>query len=194
MTTVLPRPRSRRWIVFFAILALLGFLAIVAPLIYNLSIQLQPEQLDAARLRWRERAYTNYDLECLRQVRSGGEEVKSQYIVRIRDGRISLVAEDGELLYAEPSLAVFAGSSSLCLAMENPRRYDMVALFDEIEKALRQSAAAKRKFYLKADFENDGHPSHFVSYDPSTKDRIELFIKLSINNSPRSGSDSRFPR
>ncbi len=181
MSTPVPRRRSRNWLFFFAVLTALSVVALVAPLIYNLSIQLQPRQLIDARHRWEERAAANYDLECLRQVRRGGQEEKSQYLARVRGGRIVAVVEDGELIYADPSLAVIVGSSAAGLSQLDPTPYDMPALFAEIDSVLRQSAAAERRFYLKADFEKDGHPSHFVSYDPRTKSRVEWFIKLSFD-------------
>lgn len=177
MPSPLPR-HSRRWLAFFVVLAALAIVALIAPLIYNLSVQLRPEQLSAARQRWQENAHANYDLEYLLKNRREGQEEKMSSRVQVRGGRIVAVAEEGELVYVDPSLALVAGCGGLALAADNPERYGMEALFDEIETALRQRAPADRRFYLKADFEKDGHPSHFVSYDPHTKGRVEWFIKL----------------
>jgi hypothetical protein len=179
MSTAVPRRRSRRWIVYFVVLAALGVAAIVTPLIYNMSVQLRPEQLADARRRWRDNSPANYDLECLINNRRGGQEGKSQYRAQVRGGHVVAVVVDGELVYVEASLASVAGCAAFALSEDTPERYDMAALFDEMESALRQSAAAERRWYLKADFEADGHPSHYVSYVPSTKDRIEWFVKLS---------------
>jgi hypothetical protein len=180
MTATLPRRRSRRWIGFFVVLAVLGVAAIVAPLVYNLSIQLRPEQLADARWRWQENAPANYDLECLSEIRRGGQEEKSHYRLQVRGGRVVLVVQDGELVYVDPSLAVVAGSAVLALLEGNPERYGVPVLFDDIEAALRQVTTAERRSYLRADFDKDGHPSHYVHYDPSTKDRVESFVKMSL--------------
>lgn len=179
MTTSLPRRRPRRSLGFFIVLGVLSVVALVAPLIYNLSVQLRPEQWADARRRWQENAPVNYDLEYLRQSRRGGQDEKSTYRVQVRGGRIVVVAEEDELLYVDPSLALAAGVGVLALPQENPERYGMAALFDEIESALRQRQTAERRIYLKADFEKDGRPSHYVFYDSRSKDRIEWFVKLS---------------
>lgn len=179
MSTAVPRRRPRRWLGFFVVLAVLGIAAIVAPLLYNLSIQLRPEQLAEARQRWRAHELANYDLECLSQIRSGGLEEKSQSRSAVRGGRAVVVVDQGEVVYLDPSLALVAGCGASALSQIDPQRYDMAALFDEIEAALHRRAAAQRRFFLKADFEKDGHPSHFVSYDPRTKERVEWFVKLS---------------
>jgi hypothetical protein len=176
MPTALPR-HSRRWLGFFVVLAALALVALVAPLIYNLSVQLRPEQLAAARQRWQANAPANYDLECLRKSRRGGQEEIISSRLQVRGGRIVLAAEEDELVYVDPSLALIAGCG-LVLVADHPERYGMAALFDEIEAALRQRGTAEGRYYLKADFEKDGHPSHFVSYDARTKDRVEWFVKL----------------
>ena len=43
------RPRSRAWIWFFVVLIAMSAAAVALPIVYNLSIQLRPEELTAAR-------------------------------------------------------------------------------------------------------------------------------------------------
>ena len=181
MPTAEPRRRSRRWIGFFVVLAVLAIVAVLVPLLYNLSLQLRPEQLAEARQRWRANAPAAYDLEYLSQIRRGGQEERSHYRTMVRIGRVVAVVDldRGEVVYLDPSLAVVAGTAATALSSDDPSRYDMPALFDEIEAALRQSATAERRIYIKADFDKDGHLSHYVHYDPHTKDRIEWFVILS---------------
>ena len=179
MPTAVPRPRSRRWIGFFVVLAGLGIIAIVAPLLYNLSIQLRPEQLAEARRHWQDNAPIDYDLEYLSQIRRGGQEEKSQSRIMVRGGRVVVVVDQGEVVYLDPALAAVVGLGVPALSSDDPERYGVPALFDEIEAGLRQSATMERRIYLKADFEPDGLPSHYIHYDPRTKDRVEWFVKLS---------------
>lgn len=182
MTTTGPRRRSRRWIGFFVVLAILAVVAVVVPLLYNLRIQLRPEQLAEARQRWRANALTDYNMEFLSQNRRDGQEERSHYRTLVRSGRVVAVIDldQGEVIYLDPSLMMVAGTAASALSSDDPSRYDMPALFDEIETALRQSATAERHSYIKADFDKDGHLSHYVHYDPHTKDRIEWFVKLSL--------------
>jgi hypothetical protein len=181
MTTAGPRRRSRRWIGFFVVLAVLAVVAVVVPLLYNQRIQLRPEQLAEARQRWRANAPADYNMEFLSQNRRGGQEERLHYRTIVRTGRVVAVADldRGEVVYLAPSLALVAGTAASALSSDDPLRYDMPALFDEIEAALRQNATAERRTYIKADFDKDGYLSHYVHYDPHTKDRIEWFVKLS---------------
>ncbi|MGH7226308.1 MAG: hypothetical protein ACRELF_24090, partial [Gemmataceae bacterium] len=120
MRAALPRRRSRRWIAFFVVLALLGSVAIVAPVLYNLSIQLRPEQLAEARRRWQDNAPLDYDLECRRQTRRGGEENKRAYRMVVRGGLVRLIVEDGNIVYVDASLDGLAGPRVLALSGNDP--------------------------------------------------------------------------
>jgi hypothetical protein len=180
MSAGLPRRRSRRWIGFFLVLAVLGGAAVIVPIVYNLSIQLKPEQLADAQRRWRENAPANYDLEYLVKSEQGGvAAMERSYFVRVRAGRVVSVVDTGEVVYLDPSLAAVAGLAPLGISLEEPRRYGVPALFDEIERTLRQDETAARTNFATASFDpKDGHPFHYIHRVRGTKDRVEWHVKL----------------
>ena len=181
MTAAIPHRRSRRWIGFFVVLGVLSAIAVVVPLVYNLSIQLRPEQLAEARRRWQGNGPDNYDLQYLVEMKHEAdvEPEKSEYLVKVRDGRVVLVAESGEVLYLDPSLALVAGSGALAVSSEGPGSYGVPALFDRIEAARRRDEAAGRKNYTQAQFDpKDGHPLHYIHSVRGTKERVEWHVKL----------------
>jgi hypothetical protein len=177
---------SRRWLWFFAVLAVLGIVAMVVPVVYNLRLQLRPEQLAEARQRWREHAPADYTLEVLTNTTTpdGGEE-RDEYAVVVRGGQVRAVGanrklvHEKELVYADPALAVLLGPGILALPPEDLRRYGVEALFDQLEEALRHNEAAGGRNYLTAQFDPiDGHPLHCVRRIRGTKERVEWFVRL----------------
>lgn len=171
--------RPRRWIAFFLVLAVLGAVAVVVPILYNLGIQLKPEQLAEAQQRWRENAPTDYDLAYLVKSEYGGVAAQDrEYLVQVRGGRIVLVEDTGEVVYVDPALAAVAGPAPLALALDDPNRYGVPALFAEMEAALRQDATTRRNFATASFDARDGHPFHYVHRARGTRDRIEWNIKL----------------
>ncbi len=173
-------PRSRRWIGFFVVLSLLALTAIIVPIVYNLSIQLRPEQLADAKRRWHENAPADYDLEYLvKSDDEGSGTPEIRYLMQVRDGRVVLIMEGDEVLYVEPALAAVAGSPALALSSVDPHDYGVPALLAQIEAALRQADTAARRDFVKADFDpHDGHPYHFIHRVRGTKERVEWFVKL----------------
>jgi|SRR5579875_415882 hypothetical protein len=184
MTATLSPRRPRRWIGFFIILAVLAAIAIVVPLVYNLSIQLRPEQLTEARQRWQEHAPPDYDLEYLVRTTHPNQEEERAYLVQVREGRVVLVVCNSDVIYLDPALAFAAGLSVLALSSENPDQYGVPALFEAIETTLRQDEAAGRRSFATAQFDpKDGHPFHYVHRVRGTKERVEWNIQL-IRKSP----------
>lgn len=181
MPAALPPRRSRRWIGFFVVLAVLSAGAVVVPLVYNLSIQLRPEQLAEARRRWQENAPANYDLKYLAEIKheAEAEPEKSEFLVAIRDGRVVLAMVSGEVLYLDPSLAIVAGPSVLALSSGEAKHYGVSALFDEIEEALRRDEKEGTKNYTQAQFDpKDGHPLRYIHSVGRTKERVEWNVKM----------------
>jgi hypothetical protein len=157
----------------------LSLAAIVAPLVYNLWIQLRPEQLTEARQRWQENAPANYDLEYLIRTTHAGQEEEGQYRVVVRGGQVVLVVDNGDVVNLNPSLALVAGPTVFALSPADAGQYGVPALFARIEAALRQDEAAGRRSFSTAQFDpKDGHPFHYVHRVQGTKERVEWNVKL----------------
>ena len=96
------RPRTRSWVVFFAILTLLVAAAVGLETWYNLRQQLSPEILEQARTLWQEKGPADYDLKytVTRQSRSG-----ERLHARLHGGEVADIEIDGEPL--NPALVGF---------------------------------------------------------------------------------------
>ncbi len=155
----MPHPRPNRgWIWYFAILAALSVAAIIVLVRFNLSQQLTPEQLAAARALWQERGPRNYDLEYNQQ----GSTPETRK-VWVRDGQVVRAVRDGEPLE------------------ERLYRYsDIPALFRFLADYLREDAAPGRpRVFCKAAFDpQDGHLLHYVRRVMGTSERVEITVEL----------------
>jgi len=78
--------KNKRWIWFFVVVIVLSLAAMAALISYNLSLQLKPEQLQAARELWREKGLQSYQLSYT--IKRGIEGSKDSYVVRVRNGRV----------------------------------------------------------------------------------------------------------
>lgn len=175
--------RSRLWIIFFVALAAMAVFALIVPIVYNLSIQLRPEQVVEARQRWLHNAPANYDLEYLVRTMNGDQEEADTNLVQVRGGQVVLIIYNREVVYLDPSLGSVAGLGVQALSSENPRQFGVPALFDEMEAKLHQDESAGRRHFATAQFDpKDGHPFHYVHRVASTKERVEWNIKLTLRD------------
>jgi len=172
-------PPRRHWQGFFLVLSILGVAALTIPVVYNLSLQLRPEPLAHARELWRRAAPVNYDLKWLELLDHGAGEEKYEYTLEVRGGRPQLLSCNGELLYAEPGLAVLAGPGFLALPQENPQRYGVEAMFDLMDGMLRQDASVGGRNYCTAAFDpRDGHPLRLVHRVRGAGERLEWIVRV----------------
>ena len=157
------RPRPRAWVWFFVVLAGMSAAAVALPLVYNLSIQLRPEELAAARGRWRANGPRDYDLQYQEKITENGEQTESNWSVEIRGGRVTAATCDGRALRAGdyPNLTVEGE-------------------FAEIERGLQLDLAqGARRNYATAAFDlHDGHPVHYVRRVRGSGDRLEWNVNL----------------
>jgi hypothetical protein len=157
------RPRSRAWVWYFVALLAMGAAAVTLPIVYNLSIQLRPEQATAARERWKANGPRDYDLQYQEKITESGVQTESNWFVEVRDGQVKAVTRDGQPLPASdyPNLTV---DGQLTV----------------IEKGLQLDLAeSQRRNYSTADFDpRDGHPTHYVRRVRGSGDRLEWNINL----------------
>jgi hypothetical protein len=171
-------PRYRTWVWFFLVLAVLGAIAVVVPIVYNLGLQLTPDQLAQARGRWRAAGPADYDLDYQQKLTARGETEVTVYSVQVRNRRVTAVFCNGEL-------TLLGGSAEAVLGLwprllPGPQgALDVDGMFDRMEGAVRDDAGSPRRPYVTATFDkHDGHPTRYVHRVRATGERLEWTIKL----------------
>jgi hypothetical protein len=173
------RPHNRRWIWFFVVLTALGAAAVVIPIVYNLGLQLTPQQLEQARERWRTSGPANYDLDYQERHTHNGETDETAYRVLVRDRRVTAVFCDGELtLLSGAAAALAVGPWPSALPGRCGAR-DIDGMFEHIEGQLQQDLGLSRRPYATAAFDpHDGHPTRYVRRIRGGAERLEWTVKL----------------
>jgi hypothetical protein len=140
-----PVKKNRRWIWFFVVVFALAFLATAVLIVFNLAQQLRPEQLEAARKRWREQGPRDYTMTYT--TRNNGDKDGDHFWVKVRGGRVVQSKYNGQ--------------------PEPPERFpwrSMDALFDYIEKFMRiDEEPGRPKVYVRAIFD-DQKAGSLLSY------------------------------
>ncbi len=151
--------RSSMW--FFGALAVFAVIAVTTPIVYNLSIQLTPQQLDAARSLWEQNRPDDYDLKYW--VLDGVGPVRTEVAVVVRAGRAQSFERNGERV-----------------GVEEAGRYGVTALFDLMEENLRKdSGPGAPRVYACAFFDpKDGHPTRYVRRVRQTGERYEVIVRM----------------
>jgi hypothetical protein len=151
--------QSRGWVWFFVVLAILSAVAIGVQVWFNLRQQLTRDQLEAARALWKEKGPADYDLQYTKK-----GSVSGTFEVRVRGGRVVSATMDGQPL--ERRLYAFS---------------DMPGLFDDLERFLEMdSAPGSPRTFTKATFDmaGDGHLIHYIRSVMSTRQRVEINVRL----------------
>ncbi len=187
-TSIVASRRSRRWVWFFAVLALLGVAAVVIPIVYNLRQQLRPEQLAAARARWQQQGTRDYDLAF--EVKYDTDPRADEHMVQVRGGKVVSWIVNGEELVRAPAgtlppvpgaragdHAIHPSDEAL---LEVWKRPDVDGLFNMMQKWLDEDAASggQRNFATASFDARDGHPLHYIHRVACTRQRQEWNIKL----------------
>jgi hypothetical protein len=150
-----------RWRLFFLVLIILGSVAVTVPIVYNLSLQLKPEQIEAARQRWQANGPRDYDLDI--SSRLNDQEKADEFHVCVRDGKVT---------------KAWCNNQKLNDAEKD--RHTVERMLDYISATLRRDAeSGGKRNYAMADFDSrDGHPRRYVHRVATTKEREEWIIKL----------------
>jgi hypothetical protein len=153
-----PPRRSRTWIWYFVILAILAVLAVTIMIRYNQGQQLTREQVDQARALWQHKGPKDYDLDY-----TEAGTVTDRYRVQVRDGKVVSALRDGKPL--EERLYIF---------------HDMPALFDALDGFLQEDARpGSPRVYMVATFDStDGHLLKLVRRVMGTDQRLEINVTL----------------
>jgi hypothetical protein len=150
---------NRRWVWFFAVLAVLAVAAVVGNWYYNLSQQLTPEQLQAAEELWKKNGPRDYDLRVVRDVsgaNSSGEPTHEELLTKVRGGRVVMVTLNGRPLESR----LFPD-------------YDVEGWFDNVERFLEidHKPGALRTFTRARFAPTDGHILEYVRRVSGTRER-----------------------
>lgn len=168
----------RSWLWFFGILFLLALVALVLPIVYNLRLQLTPEQLARAEALWREKGTPNYDLDYSEQKDRNPE--RDEIWVKVRGGKAVALSWNGQLLRLDDVAGLVLGPTTRSLPPVDLSGQTVEGMFDQIETQLKQDATSTgRRNYATASFDSrDGHPVRYVHRVAGTSKRLEWQIKL----------------
>jgi hypothetical protein len=178
-------PAKHSWLWFFLLLAAAGVFAVVTPLIYNLRQQLQPEQLEAARERWKQNGPRDYDL--MWEVKQYNDQRPDEYHVVVRDGKVWVVQANRDVWLAEELATPLGGAVgpnfSAAVTERLPQHgltgYTVEAQFQTIEENLRKNAESGGMNFATAAFDKtDGHPLRYIYRVRHTPERLEWNVKL----------------
>jgi hypothetical protein len=169
---------QRSWLWFFGTVLVLAAAAIIIPIVYNLRLQLTPEQLGHARALWRERGTPNYDLDY--SERRDRDPEPDEIWVKVRGGKVVAMAINGERVRFDDVSGLVLGPVTRNLPYRDLSPYTVDGLLDQIEARLKQDESSPgRRNYATASFDSrDGHPVRYVHRNMTTKKRLEWQIKL----------------
>ena len=181
MSTSLPSApprRSRGWLWFFLILVAMSAVAITVPIVYNLSLQLRPEQLAEAERLWHEHGPRDYDLEYAEKVDPDSHIFI--YQVKVRDGRAIALVCNGKTELIDERAGLVVGSIARLGDAAEAQEHTVEGLFRQIEQALQKDAErGGRRNYVTATFDKeDGHPVRYIRRVAGSRDRVEWNIRI----------------
>lgn len=156
------KPRNRKWIWFFVIVAALGVVAAAIPLVYNLRQQLTLPMLQAARARWQQSGPKNYVLEYSKHGNASG-----LFVVTVRDGKaVSAISKST------------ADDPGRPLEPRQLGHYDMLGILEDIERFLEMDAQpGAAAAYNHAVFAEDGQLLRYVRYVGADGFRLEIRVQ-----------------
>ena len=198
-----PRPKNHGWIYFFVFVFLASVFVALFMIWYNRSIQLTPEQLDAAKKLWQESNITNYNM--IYKKRLLNDQDWTTFTVKVRDQTLPIVGAstvglmgstlgEGSLLAASALSPGRAPNPKVQEVLMNGRPleaegdhdplpyHSMDAQFRYLERFLDLDQKPNApKVYFVADFDQrNGAIIRYTRYDASQKQRVEMLFNLQI--------------
>jgi len=170
--------KQGRWWWFFLPLIALASAGVVIPIVYNLRLQLNAEQLTRAVEKWLLNGTPNYDLQYIAKYDHMPEA--DEVWIRVRDDKVVQAIVNGEVLRYDNGSGLALGLIVRTLPERDFSSLTVEGLFDKIKsQLLADSAATGRRNYATATFDvRDGHPIRYVHRVAGTKVREEFQIKL----------------
>jgi hypothetical protein len=163
------RKKNNVWAWFFAFVVLASVSVAVLMIVFNLRVQLKPEELDGAMQRWKDHGPRDYRLTVTKQINKNDPE---HYEITVRDRRVIDVRLDGQRLRNDANEPYPPGHDRL-------QWYTMDHLLREIEVFLDQDAKEGRTNYNVARFdEATGALRSYVRRDMRSNQRVEETVKL----------------
>jgi hypothetical protein len=152
--------RSRAWIGFFVVLALLTVTAISILVWLNPTVPLTPALLAEAKAKWKERGPRDYDMDYTLKKIEGTDRFHSE----VRNGDAVSVRMNDDIAL-EPRLYPY---------------YTMPALFGFIEQFMEDDAKPGRpRTFTSVLFDGvDGHLIHYVRSVAIKRERQEITVRL----------------
>jgi Family of unknown function (DUF6174) len=166
-TSPAPRKKNNSWIWFFVfiVVASVGVAAIM--IWFNVSIQLTPAALEAAKKRWQDANIQDYNL--VYKKRLNAEERAATFFVKVRGGKAQEVTMNGKPLQKEDEND------------PDPRPFhSMDSQFRYLERFMELDQKPKApKVYFVASFDpQTGAILHYIRSDSQKKQRVEMEFVL----------------
>lgn len=153
--------KSKKWIWYFLVLACLGSLAVVIPILYNLSMQLTPEKLARAQAQWQQNPLDDYQLQY--SIKVDANKQMDRYRIVIEEGQVTSAHCNGK-----------------SISLTDPLVWTIPELFQLIEDGLQKDQqTGQSKNYAIAYFEKKyGYPMRYIRRERGNRSRLEINVKL----------------
>ena len=160
MSTPPAKNHLGKWFILFLVVA--SITVAVVMIRFNLSIQLKPDQLEAAMKNWKEIGPKSYKLTYTKQI-DDNDQQRDLIVVHVVDGKVKEGTINGEPL--EERVLPY---------------HTMDRLLIDIEKFMEEdSKPGKPKVYVTADFDSKtGALRSYVRRVMGTRQRLGLTLKL----------------
>jgi hypothetical protein len=168
MTT--PRKKNHAWVWFFVFIVVASVGVAAFMIVFNLRMQLKPEQFEAAMQRWRDHGPSDYLMTFTRRINKGEPDT---FVVKVRAKKVVEVCMNGKLLRDESTKQPYpAGHAQL-------QYYTMDRLLRDIEVFMQRDVRDGRKIYNVAVFDEEtGALRRYVRSDNVTRQHVEESVKI----------------
>ena len=168
-----PRRRNRLWLWFliFVVVASVGLAGFV--IVFNMRLQLKPEQVADAIQRWKEHGPRDYLLTLTKQIGGNDQAHTDTFVVTVRDKKVIDVRMNGEPLRNQETDERYPpGHARL-------QWYSMDRMLSDVETFLERDAKAGVKNFNVAVFDTEtGALLRYVRREMGTRHRVQEDVKL----------------